>query len=338
MSLPVSIVIPAYNAQNLIADVLGGIAGQDYTGRVELIVVNDGSIDDTAKIVEDFKAKLAAGSRDWLNLTLINQENQGAAAATNTGFRAAANEIVVSVDADVVLQKNWLSLIVPELDDPQVGAVQGYYQTPAGVSFWARMMGYDVEARYDAIASKYVTQVCTGDTAYRKVAVEKAGYFDPAFKYGYDNDMSYKLSAAGYKLVIRKDALCDHFWKEKLSDYLKQQYRSAYGRMLLLKRHKNKVIGDSVSGVRMMAQAPLTLLIEVLLIAAIAIYPFSRLGLVPLLTAAAAMAIMLVDRIAFALGIYKKQRDVAASCLPFIHLLRNVVWSFAIVRWSVKPR
>jgi GT2 family glycosyltransferase len=127
-------------------------------------------------------------------------------------------------------------------------------------------MGYDVEARYDSIGSKYVTQVCTGDTAYRRSALDKVGLFDPTFKYGYDNDMSYRLQEAGYKLVFRKDALCDHYWREDLKGYLRQQYNSAYGRMQLVRKHTERITGDSVSGLRMILQVPMTLLFLLFLV------------------------------------------------------------------------
>ncbi|MBI5344843.1 MAG: glycosyltransferase family 2 protein, partial [Deltaproteobacteria bacterium] len=169
---PISIVIPMYNAERYIAAVIESVFNQDYSGHIELIVVNDGSKDRSLEIAGGF-----AGKGD---LKIIDQPNQGAVAATNNGFRKASHDIICSVDSDVVLHGDWLKKVVEEMaGDPSVGASQGYYKTPAGVSFWARMMGYDVEARYDAIGTKYVTQVCTGDTAYRREAVEKAGLFDP---------------------------------------------------------------------------------------------------------------------------------------------------------------
>ncbi len=194
---PVSIVIPMYNAEKYIALVLDAIYQQDYSGEREVIVVNDGSRDRSLPIVQEY-------ARQRAGMTIIDQPNQGAVAATNNGFKAARYNIICSIDSDVVLHRDWLGKVMAEFSDPRVGAVQGYYKTPAGVPFWSRMMGYDVEKRYDEIKGKHVTQVCTGNTAYRKTALDKVGLFDSVFVYGYDNDMSYRLQRAGYTLVFGK--------------------------------------------------------------------------------------------------------------------------------------
>ncbi len=329
MDTPVSIVIPMYNAEGHIKDVLRGVFDQDYPGPVEVIVVNDGSTDRSLEVVK--------GLKDRWDFKLIDQPNQGAVSATNNGFRAASHDIICSVDADVVLRSDWLGKVVCEFDDPRVGAVQGYYRTPRGVSFWARMMGYDVEARYDSISTKHVTQVCTGDTAYRRGAIEEVGLFDPVFKYGYDNDMSYRLADAGYKLVFRKDAVCDHYWKADLKGYLRQQYNSAYGRMQLVTKHTKRVSGDSVSGLRMILQVPLTLVALVLLIPGAGLWLASvPLGKSLMLASLGIGGIILVDRVAFAAGVVRKQRDPAGVFLPPVHLLRNVVWSWAFLAWLLR--
>jgi cellulose synthase/poly-beta-1,6-N-acetylglucosamine synthase-like glycosyltransferase len=323
----VSIVIPMYNAERYIRNVLDAIFSQDYPAPVEVIVVNDGSTDNSLEVVQEFEGRG--------DLRVIDQSNQGAVAATNNGFNAARNDVICSVDSDVVLHRDFLSKIMEEFDDPSVGAVQGYYKTPANVSFWAKMMGYDVEARYDSIGSRYVSHVCTGDTAYRRSAIEKTGLFDPAFIYGYDNDISYRLQKTGYKLVFRKDALCDHYWKANLPSYIKQQYHSAYGRMQIINKHKDKATGDSVSGLRMILQVPVTLLFFLLFFSGLALI-CSSAGFYLLWTSFVVLGGVLVDRTAFASGVYKKQKDPAAFLLPFVHFLRNVVWCWAFIKWGTK--
>jgi len=316
-----------YNAEKHIVRVLESLLSQDFEGNKEVIVVNDGSTDTSRDLIRSFEREG--------KIRVIDQPNQGAVAATNNGFQAARYNIICSVDSDVVLHRDWLRKIIMEFDDPQVGAVQGYYKTPKNISFWAKMMGYDVEKRYDDIPGKYVTQVCTGDTAYRRVAVDQAGLFDPAFVYGYDNDMSYRLQKAGYKLVFRKDALCDHYWKEDLKSYIHQQYRSAYGRIRLIQRHKDKITGDSVSGLRMILQVPLMLLSAFLLLAGTATYFIGFTSLF-LWSGLALLCIILVDRLTFTVSILKKQKDLLAAFLPFVHLLRNIVWSWAFLMWTAR--
>jgi cellulose synthase/poly-beta-1,6-N-acetylglucosamine synthase-like glycosyltransferase len=327
---PVSIVIPAYNAEKHIRKVVESVLQQDYKGEIEIIVINDGSNDNSLEIVNTFINKG--------NVIILNQSNQGAVIATNKGFEAAKYDIVCSVDSDVVLHKNWLKKIIAEFDDSEVGAVQGYYKTPKDASFWIKMMGYDIEKRYDDIKGKFVTQVCTGNTAYRKSALDSAGLFDPGFEYAYDNDMSYRLLKAGYKLVFKKDALCDHYWKEDFKSYISQQFKSAFGRMQLISKHKERFLGDSVSGIRMIFQVPLTLLFFLFLVSGSIISIFHSSGAFLLIAALCILLLILIDRFIFTIGVFKKQKDPRAFLLPFVHLLRNTVWCCAFLKWCLRLR
>lgn len=322
----VSIIIPLYNAERYIEQALEALFAQDYPGEKEIIVVNDGSADRSRVLIRRFEETGA--------IRVIDQPNQGAAAATNAGFKAARYDIICSVDSDVVLHHDFLGKVMAEFDDLTVGAVQGYYRTPKGLPFWARMMGYDVEKRYDDILGKYVTQVCTGDTAYRRSALDKAGLFDPDFVYGYDNDMSYRLQKAGYKLVFRKDAICDHYWKADITGYIKQQYRSAYGRMQLIQKHKDKVSGDSVSGLRMIMQVPLLLLCGIFFLGGV-VAPFFGVHGYFFPMGFLCLGIMLVDRMVFSVSVIRKQKDLSALLLPIAHVLRNIVWGWALIRWGL---
>jgi GT2 family glycosyltransferase len=160
------------------------------------------------------------------------------------------------------------------------------------------------------------------------------GLFDPQFVYGYDNDMSYRLGKAGYRLVFRRDAVCDHYWKADLVTYIRQQYRSAFGRMQLVRKHPERMAGDSVSGLRMILQVPLTLLMVLCLAAGVlSAAAFGRSEL--LVAGLLCLGLILIDRVLFAWGVLRKQKDPAALLMPLVHLLRNVVWGFALVRWGI---
>ncbi|HMC72035.1 MAG TPA: glycosyltransferase, partial [Mycobacteriales bacterium] len=112
---PVSVIVPAYNEAVGIAATVHSLVSSDYPA-LEVVVVDDGSSDGTADIVE------ALG---FDNVRVVRQPNGGKATALNTGVATAAHDILVLVDGDTVFQPDTVRMIVQQLRDPQVGAVAG---------------------------------------------------------------------------------------------------------------------------------------------------------------------------------------------------------------------
>ena len=126
-------------------------------------------------------------------------------------------------------------------------------------------MALDLEQRYDALADGATTHVCSGNVAYRTSALHAVRLFDERLGYGYDNDMSYRLQAAGYRLRFCSAARSRHRWREGAAGYLVQQYGFGYGRIDLVARHRRRFAGDSVSPPMMMAH-PLVMALAVALL------------------------------------------------------------------------
>ena len=243
----VSFVVPVHNGASCLRDTLAAIVAQDAGRPSEIVVVDDHSDDGSMALLRGL-------SKTW-PLRIVPAESRGAAAAINTGIRAARYPIICQVDQDVVLEPGWTARLVAELDDPDVAAAQGYYVTDGGADWTARTMGLDLEQRYAAIDGSFTDHVCTGNAAYRADALHRVGLFDERFGYGYDNDMSYRLRAAGHKLVLCRAARSVHHWRPGLLGYLGQQYGYGYGRLDLVAKHPGRVTGDAVSPAPMMSHA-----------------------------------------------------------------------------------
>jgi glycosyltransferase involved in cell wall biosynthesis len=115
LNLKVSIVIPAYNEESHIADCLNAISKLNKT-PFEVIVVDNNSTDDTAKIVEQFSfAKL------------VHEKRQGVVYARDCGFDLAKGNIIARIDADTLLPANWAGLVDRIFDDSKVQAVSGSF-------------------------------------------------------------------------------------------------------------------------------------------------------------------------------------------------------------------
>lgn len=101
----VSIITPCYNVENFIGEYLASIINQNYN-NIELILINDGSTDNTEKIIEKFKEKLLKRNIDFIYL---KQSNSGQAAALNRGLKIFKGKYLIWPDADDILHKNSIS-------------------------------------------------------------------------------------------------------------------------------------------------------------------------------------------------------------------------------------
>lgn len=101
----VSVIIPAYNASSRIKFTLESVINQDYE-NIEIILVNDASLDDTALIANNI---LSEGNKSFM---IINHEfNMGVSASRNTGLRASHGKYICFVDADDIIMPNYISCL-----------------------------------------------------------------------------------------------------------------------------------------------------------------------------------------------------------------------------------
>jgi cellulose synthase/poly-beta-1,6-N-acetylglucosamine synthase-like glycosyltransferase len=324
----VTVVVPVRNGADTLPEMLAALAFQTGGPRpVEIIIVDDGSRDQSRAILDDFARHMP--------LRVLDGPRRGAAAAVNCGIRAASHPVIAQIDQDVALDPGWLERVVALFDDPRVGAVQGRYSTNAGDSFFARVMALDLEQRYDRLGDD-VDHVCTGNTAYRASALAAVGLLNEDLGYGYDNDLSYRLGAAGYRLLFCREARSRHRWREGLAGYLTQQYGFGYGRIDVVSAHPGRVSGDDVSPLGMMSH-PVVAAVALL---AGATWVWSRwLGLnaAPVgWSAFAFVAGLAIERAVAGVRAWRRYGDTAALSFPLVHLARDLAWVGAIAVWTCR--
>jgi len=308
----VSIIIPAYNAEKTIAECLAAIQNLDWDGTMEIILVNDGSTDNTAKIASTFP-----------QVQVISTPNGGAARAMNIGVKAAHHAIVVSVDSDAILEKDWLKKIIPWFEFPTVAAVAGYVAT-GNKRLIGKLAGYYSELRQDRISTLYTDHLGGANTAYRRQALIQVGMFDEQEKKGDDVRISRRLRAAGYHLMLRKDAICKHYWKETAKSYFQQQYHDAYERLEITRKFGKP--HDQIANLGMILQAPFTVLVVLAAVLGSILTPYALVTLVllPLVHTRDAASIL-----------FKKKDLAVALALPLVFTLRNFIWIYAAAVWGV---
>ncbi len=323
----VSVVIPVRNGARCLTDTLASVWAEIENIGIpaELIVVDDGSTDGSLKLV-----KTLAGSRA---VTTIHGEGRGAAAAINLGLRQARYPIVCQVDQDVVLRSGWMSHLVQALDHSGVAAAQGQYVTDPRATWLPRLMGRDLEMRY--LSVPYETDhVCTGNVAYRAAALWQVGLFDESLGYGYDNDISYRLRAAGYRLVFCREAQSMHRWREGTTGYIGQQYGFGYGRLDVVAKHPTRVGGDAVSPALMMLH-PIVLVLSLMCFAAAFVLP-SDLAPTARVLGVCLLAGLTLERTMVGIRAARRFRDLTPLAFPVVHLVRDLAWVSAVLVWTLR--
>jgi cellulose synthase/poly-beta-1,6-N-acetylglucosamine synthase-like glycosyltransferase len=322
----VTFVVPFRGGAGFLEETLVAISRQRHSGPVEIIVVDDEKMFDVEAAVRasGAVARVVAGP------------GRGAAAALNTGLCAASHPFICQIDQDVVLHDGWLDAILPAFADPTVAAVQGEYVQDGTGSLLARVMAADLSARYERIAGTRMTHVCTGNVAYRAAALADIGGFDESLGYGYDNDVSYRLQAAGYRLEFCRSARSVHRWRSGVGGYLAQQYGFGYGRLDVVRKHPARWSGDSVSSWRMMAHAPLMLVAMASAAAAataeLAGFPSQAFVAV----SSAIVGVLAVERAVAGIRAARRTANPIALLFPLVHLARDAAWGAAIIVWMIR--
>lgn len=211
-----TVVIPAYNEGAMVARSIDSVASARYPqDRLQIIVVDDGSQDDTWLHIER-----AAQRHPGLVTTLRFDQNQGKRAALEAGFRLARGEILVTIDSDSVIEPGTLLAMAGPFRDPRVGAVAGkvsVYNRAQGLI--PRMLKVRYALSFDflrAVQSTYGTVYCCPGAlaAYRAAVVHDVlpawtaqHFLGRKCTYGEDRAMTNAILEQGYDCVYQRAAV-----------------------------------------------------------------------------------------------------------------------------------
>lgn len=307
--LKASVIIPVYNSGKTIGACLESVLGQKVAGGFEVIVVDDGSTDNTAAIVKKFRVKY------------IRQDNAGPATARNLGVKSAKGKYVAFIDSDCVASEGWLAELLKPFAESGVAGVQGAYKTRQR-ELIARFCQIEIEDRYNRMRRmERIDWIGSYSAAYdREIFLKESGY-DEDFPTasGEDPELSFKLEKKGYRLVFNPNAIVFHRHQSALFPYLKSKFYRAYWRVLLYSKHREKVVRDSYTPQILKMEIGLFCLFCAGAVAAIFVPP---LVFVP----AVALALGALSTLQFT--IFALRRDFAAGiAAPFVIALRSAVFA-----------
>lgn len=231
-----AVVVPAYNEAVGIERTVRSLAGSDYPS-FEVVVVDDGSTDETASIVADL---------DVPGVRLVRQDNAGKAAALSAGIEMTSAPIVVMVDGDTLFEAKTLRHLVAPLADPAVGAVSGNTKVGNRRSLLGRwqhieyVMGFNLDRRmYEVLQCTPTVPGAIG--AFRREALLDVGGV-PGDTLAEDTDLTLAIGRAGWRVVYAADARA---WTEApatLGALWRQRYRWSFGTMQAVFKHRGAIV------------------------------------------------------------------------------------------------
>jgi O-antigen biosynthesis protein len=225
----ISVVVCTYNGSRTIRDCLEGLLRLEYP-NFEVIVVNDGSTDETADIVEQYSFRL------------ISTKNYGLSCARNTGLEAAAGEIVAYIDDDAYPDPHWLTYLAATFMRTTHAGVGGPNLPPAGDGPIAECIAHAPGGPVHVLLSDQEAEHIPGcNMAFRKAALKAIWGFDPQFRIaGDDVDVCWRLQQQGWTLGFHPAAMVWHHRRNSVRAYWKQQRNYGKAEALLERKWPEK--------------------------------------------------------------------------------------------------
>lgn len=234
----VSVVVPAYNEGKVITRTIDSLLASDHS-NFEIIVVDDGSTDDTLAVAR-------AAYSDNRKVSVYTKENGGKAEALNFGWRKAQGDIVVALDADTIFERHTLAALVHRFADERIGAVAGNAKVGNRINVVTKWQAleYVTSQNFDrrAFASLNCITVVPGSVgAWRRSVLEETGGFS-SDTLAEDQDLTIQVRKLGYKIGYEEAAIGLTEAPDSLRNLAKQRFRWSYGTLQCMWKHKDALL------------------------------------------------------------------------------------------------
>ena len=230
----ISVVVPAYNCEDTIVSVITSLLNQTLQAS-EIIIVDDGSTDKTAKLIKSFS-----------DVRYVYQNNAGPSVARNKGSFLSSGEYIFFTDSDCLAQRDWLEKAMVCFEKNNVGVVAGSYGIMNNDVLLAKCIHEEIIFRHKHFMP--VNPKSFGSYNFgirRSLFMEMEGFDESYFcASGEDNDLSYRVVNTGKEIFFSREVLVDHYHTNVLKKYLREQYRHGIWRAKMYRDHPYMMKGD----------------------------------------------------------------------------------------------
>lgn len=240
----VSVVIPVYNGETDLPDLLACLVAQTYPPDcVEYLLVDNGSRDRTPDLI-----KAAADQLATQNLTLrylSEPQIQSSYAARNVGIKAATSPILVFTDADCRPQPQWLHMLMQPFQDRAIGIVAGEVAALPGDTILEQFADlHETLSQKHTLAHTFLPYGQTANLAVRRQTLEQAGLFRPYLTTGGDADLCWRIQQQGWQISFAKQAIVQHRHRTSIAELRRQWQRYGCSNRYLHQLHGVQLMRD----------------------------------------------------------------------------------------------
>jgi cellulose synthase/poly-beta-1,6-N-acetylglucosamine synthase-like glycosyltransferase len=213
------VIVPVRDGEPTIAGCLDAILATDFpAAHREILVVDNGSSDGTATLIQSRPVRY------------LREPKRGVSNARNRGIAESTGEILAFVDADCLVEPQWLTELIRPFEDPQVGSVAGDLQhVPAKTAAErqaARLLGNWQRFAFNSNPAYPIT----ANAAYRRDVLERIGTFDPHMTRAQDVELGLRFQErSGRRLAYAEAATARHRNRTTQRGFFRQQLGWAYG-------------------------------------------------------------------------------------------------------------
>lgn len=245
----VSIIVPVYNEEKVVTASIKSLLDLNYS-NYEIIIVNDGSTDNTKEVTEALVG-YQKGRLSDIKVSLINKPNGGKAQALNAGIKYSKAEIVLCMDGDSQLSPDSIKVAVRHFSNPEIGAVAGNVKVINRGKLLTDLQALEyiegLNMARSAQSFVNLVNIIPGPIGlFRKKAIEEAGFYS-SDTFAEDADLTLKILANGWKIYYEPNSISYTEAPEKLHELLKQRYRWTRGIIQSIRKHKKLMINPTIN-------------------------------------------------------------------------------------------